>query len=479
MPLMTRDEIRAVYRQGEEAVISLVEALLERIAFVEERVKHLEQQIAKNSSNSSKPPSTDGLKKPAPKSLRTPSGKKSGGQPGHEGNTLARVENPDHVVIHPVNTCRCGADLSKTTAQDYESRQVFDLPEPKLDVTEHRCEIKECPDCGETITASFPIDVTAPVQYGASFRSLLVYLKDGQLLPLDRISQLCADLFGYEVNPATIESARQTCYNTLQPFEEALKEALVQSDILHSDESGLRVEGKLHWLHVVSNRLFTFFGVHSKRGSKAPDDFGILPRFTGILVHDFWKAYFSYACAHVLCNAHHLRELVFLFEELHQKWAGRMKELLLKMLECVQAQPPGKTGLTVWEQKLWLEKYQNILEEGYRENPAPPVRTGQRGRLKKTKAQNLLERLDQHRKSVLAFLSDFNIPFTNNQGEQDIRMIKCQQKISGGFRTMQGAKTFARIRSYISTARKHHLNVFHSIIDAMTRQPFMPLCGMT
>ena len=359
--MLTDDEIRAIYRQGEETTVAFIKSLLQKIDSLERRLQVVEQQLAKNSSNSSKPPSSDGYQKPAPKSLRKPSGKKSGGQPGHEGNTLARVENPDRLIVHPVDVCSCGADLSKTAAQAYESRQVFDLPKPKLDVTEHRCEIKECPDCGERITASFPEEVTAPVQYGSSFRSLLVYLKDGQLLPLDRISQLCADLFGYNVNPSTIESARRACYDILQPFEVGLKEVLVCSDLLHADESGLRVEEKLHWLHVVSNRLFTFFGVHERRGRQAQDDFGILSHFTGILMHDFWKPYLTYACVHVLCNAHHLRELVFLFEELHQKWAGRMKSLLLKMLECVQNQPPNITGLTTRMCKPWLKKYRKSL----------------------------------------------------------------------------------------------------------------------
>lgn len=473
--MLTDDEIRAIYRQGEEATVAFIKSLLQKIDFLERRLQAVEQQIAKNSRNSSKPPSSDGYQKPAPKSLRTPSGKRSGGQSGHKGNTLARVENPDHVIVHPLDSCPCGADLSKTPPLDYESRQVFDLPKPKLDVTEHRCEIKECPACGEKVTAIFPEDVNAPVQYGPSFRGLLVYLKDGQLLPLDRIGKLCADLFGYEVNSATIESARARCYNNLQPFEEELKEALVNEDILHVDESGLRVEGKRHWLHVVSSRLFTFFGVHHRRGREAQDDFGILPRYTGILMHDFWVPYLTYVfCTHVLCNAHHLRELVFAFEELKQTWAGRMKALLLKMLECVRNQPPGMRGLTTRQRQHWLRKYRKILKEGYEENPAPPVRTGPRGRLKKTKAQNLLERLDHHRNKALAFLSDFRIPFTNNQGERDIRMIKCQQKISGSFRTMNGARMFARIRSYVSTVRKHQLNVFSMLVQAIEGHPFMP-----
>lgn len=478
---MTPEEARAIYRAGEEVVVQVLCAMSARIdrletlvATLQEEVRSLKARLAKNSSNSSKPPSSDGYQKPAPKSLRTPSGKKSGGQPGHEGKTLSRVKEPDHVIVHPLDSCPCGADLSKTAAQDYESRQVFDLPDPRLDVTEHRCEIKECPDCGERITASFPIDVVAPVQYGLRFQSLLVYLKDGQLLPLDRISQLCADLYGYDVSAATIESARHDCHEALEPFEEELKQVLIVSDLLHADESGLRVEGKLRWLHVVSNPLLTFLGVHSRRGREAQDDFGILPLFAGALMHDFWRPYLTYACAHVLCNAHHLRELKFLFEELKQKWAGRMTGLLLKMLEYVREQSPKKPGLSAKEIARWLKRYRKILKEGYEENPSPPVRTGRRGRLKKTKAQNLLERMDIYRKNVLAFLYDFRIPFTNNQAEQDIRMIKVQQKISGGFRTLEGARMFARIRSYISTVRKHRLNVFDMITQAIAGQPFMP-----
>jgi transposase len=472
--MLTREELIVIAQKKPETLVDLIFALQERVQVLEAQVQSLQQQLAKNSGNSSKPPSSDGYQKPAPKSLRKPSGKKSGGQPGHEGNTLARVENPDWVIVHPLESCPCGADLSKTPAQDYESRQVFDLPEPKLEVTEHRCEIKDCPDCGERITASFPVDVAAPVQYGLRFQSLLVYLKDGQLLPLDRISQLCADLYGYEVSAATIESARRECHGALEPFEEQLKKILIGAFLLHADESGLRVEGKLHWLHSLSTVLFTFYGVHEKRGQEAMDHFGILPLLGGVLVHDFWKPYLVYLCVHVFCNAHLLRELKFLLEEMNQKWAGQMTDLLLKMHQFVQDQPETMLGLTEKEMAPWLEKYQQILSEGYETNPEPPVRTGKRGRPKKTKAQNLLERMDHYQKNVLAFLYDFRIPFTNNQAEQDIRMIKVQQKISGGFRTLEGARMFARIRSYISTVRKHRLNVFGMITHALEGQPFRP-----
>jgi transposase len=474
--MLTDDEIRAIYRQGEETTVAFIKSLLQKIDSLEQRLQAVEQQLAKNSGNSSKPPSSDGYQKPAPKSLRTSSGKKSGGQPGHKGKTLSRVKDPDRVIVHPLDSCLCGADLSKTPAQDYENRQVFDLPEPKLEVTEHRCEIKDCPDCGERVTASFPADVVAPVQYGLRFQSLLVYLKDGQLLPLDRIGQLCADLYGYDVSAATIESARKECHGALEPFEEELKEGLIGGSLLHSDESGLRVEGSLHWLHLCSTALMTFYGVHKKRWNEAMDFFGILPLFTGTLIHDGLAAYQAYACDHALCNAHHLRELKFVHEELRQRWAGKMARLLCKMNEFVKEQSPV-SHLTEAALAPWLKKYAEIIKEGYGENPEPPVRRGKRGRPKKTKAQNLLGRLDQYRKYVLAFLYDFRIPFTNNQAEQDIRMIKVQQKISGGFRTLEGARMFARIRSYISTVRKHRLNVFRMITHALEGQPFIPAPG--
>lgn len=472
--MLTDDEIRAIYRQGEETTVAVIKSFLQKIESLEKRLQVVEQQIAKNSGNSSKPPSSDGYQKPAPKSLRKPSTKKSGGQPGHEGKTLSRVKDPDRVIVHSLKSCPCGADLSNTLAQDYESRQVFDLPEPKLEVTEHRCEIKNCPDCGERITASFPVDVVAPVQYGLRFQSLLVYLKDGQFVPLDRLSQLCADLYGYEVSAATIESARKDCYEALEPFEEKAKEVLIRGSSLNADESGLRVEGSLHWLHVYSTDLVTFYGVHKKRWNEAMDFFGILPLFSGTLIHDGLAAYLAYSCSHALCNAHHLRELVFVHEEMHQSWADKMAALLCKMNDFVKEQSLVVSHLTETALAPWLKKYKKILKEGYGANPEPPFRTGKRGRFKKTKPQNLLERLDKYQKCVLAFLHDFTIPFTNNQGEQDIRMLKVQQKISGTFRTLEGARRFARIRSYISTVRKHRLNVFEMITHAMRGFPFMP-----
>ena len=431
------------------------------------RLGELERRLGQNSRNSSKPPSSDGYQKPAPKSLRRPTGKKSGGQPGHPGKTLCRTETPDHILVHELTFCPCGTDLSGVAAEDYESRQVFDLPRPRLEVTEHRGEIKTCPGCGDRLTAFFPDFVRAPVGYGPSFQSFLVYLKDCQLLPLARIGQLCGDLFGQRVSPATVESARRFCHEALLEFEENSRKLFVSSEVGHADESGLRAEAKLHWLHVFSTPEATLYGVYGARGREATDAMGILPFFGGVLVHDFWKPYLSYECGHALCNAHLLRELKFVSEEMGQKWSQKMSELFLKMHG--ERSKAGSLRRTVWRRK-----YRSILKEGWKENPSPPERSGKRGRLKKGKAQNLLERLGDYRENVLAFLERPEIPFTNNQAERDIRMIKVQQKISGGFRTLEGARRFARIRSYLSTVRKQNLNALEAVLQAFLGKPFIP-----
>ncbi|MHC4687275.1 MAG: IS66 family transposase [Planctomycetota bacterium] len=455
----SREELIILARSNPEALVEIILALQE-------------QWRGKNSRNSNKPPSSDGPAKPKTKSLRKPSGKKPGGQKGHTGNTLKQVENPDHLVKIHVNSCSCHADLAKEPVIGYEHRQLFELPEPKLEVTEYQGEIKTCPECGIRNTASFPEQVKAPAQYGPRFRSLLVYLHNQQLIPLGRITQMMADLYSAPVSEATILDATRRCHDNLAPFEIAVKEALGNAPMLHVDESGVRSEGKLHWLHSASTETLTFYGVHEKRGGEAIDYFNILPDFRGRLIHDFWKPYLSYDCDHGLCNAHHLRELTFLFEQHEQGWAKKMFDLLLEMNDFVNKQ---NSQLTAKLKKPWLKKYRDIIVFGWDANPLPEApRKKKRGRPKKTKAQNLLARLGDYESSVLAFLHDINVPFTNNLAEQDIRMIKLRLKISGCFRTLQGAKQFARIRSFLSTTRKQGCNILQSISQAITGQPFIP-----
>jgi transposase len=468
----SREELLNLAKSNPEALVELILALKEQVQALTTQVTALKQRLDTHSRNSSKPPSSDGPATPRTKSLRTPSGKKPGGQTGHTGQTLKQVEHPDHLVRLPLHSCSCHADLTNETVIGYERRQLFELPEPTLDVTEYQGAIKTCPECGRSVTASFPDDLNAPAQYGPRFRSLLVYLQNQQLLPLRRVSQMMADLYGAPVSEATIGDATRRCDEHLAPFETAVKEALGTGPILHVDESGVRTAGKLHWLHSASTATLTFYGVHEKRGREATEHFKILPDFCGRLIHDFWKPYLSYDCAHGLCNAHHLRELTFLFEQQDQPWAKHMFDLLLTMNDCVSKQ---KTPFTGNQKKPWLKQYRDILTLGWKANPLPTTpRKKTRGRPQKTKAQNLLARLRDHETSVLAFFHDIHVPFTNNLAEQDIRMIKLRLKISGCFRTLPGARQFARIRSYLSTARKQDCNMLQAISQAMIGQPFLP-----
>ena len=312
--------------------------------------------------------------------------------------------------------------------------------------------------------------MSASTQYGPWFNALLVYLHQQQLLPAARTVQLIQDIFGQKVSQGTLFRAINACHGRLSGFEDRIKDQLRKADVLHADESGLRTAGSLHWLHVASTEHLTFYGVHKKRGRIAMDEFNILPGVNGRLIHDFWKPYLAYDCLHGLCNTHHLRDLLFLFEEQKQTWAGQMIEALLDMHHFTLSRKENPViQLTEEEKAPWLARYRAIIDQGWQANPlptsAPESGPKKRGRAAKTKAQNLLARLDGHEASVLAFLHDLNVPFTNNLGEQDIRMLKVRMKISGCFRTLNGAKQFARIRGYLSTARKNGLN----LLDAMTQ----------
>jgi len=352
-----------------------------------------------------------------------------------------------------------------------DCRQVFDTPTPKLEVFEYQSEIKICPKCGKINKGQFPEGVNSPVQYGSRFRGMLVYMQTQHFMPAGRLSQMVSDFYGTSVSVATILDASSRIYDNLAPFEEEIVDILSNSKVLHVDESGLRTVKKLYWLHSASTETLTFYGVHEKRGSLATDHFNILPNYTGRLIHDFWKPYFTYDCNHGLCNSHHLRELTFLFEQQGQIWAKDMFELLLEMNIFASKQ---HKQLTSEQTEPWLKRYRKIISEGWAENPLPkkPPPKKKRGRRAKTKAQNLLTRLDDFEDSVLAFLHDINVPFTNNLAEQDIRMIKVRLKISGCFRTVQGAEHFARIRSYLSTARKQGRNILDSITAAIKGIPF-------
>ena len=489
--MITREEALAIYHAGPEVVVRVlmemdariqaleqqVQDLTTRLEVSEQRVRHLEDQLARNSRNSSRPPSTDGFKKPSPKSLRKRGQRKSGGQPGHRGHTLKRVESPDHTEVHPVVACECcGCSLMDRPPKGVEKRQVHELPPRRLIVTEHQAEIKMC-SCGHLNKAAFPEGVNAPVQYGPGVKAAAVYLKNYQFLPFDRTCELLGDLFGCGISEGALANLLASCAQRLENPLQQIKQHITQASLVHFDESGSRVEGKLWWLHAASTALTTYYDIHRKRGSEAIDEIGILPDFTGRAIHDFWKPYFRYSCLHGLCNAHHLRELVFVHQQHQQDWADRMIDCLLDIKQAVDQARQTSGHLSPRQIRTFEERYQRILDQGYAQNPLPPLPThaGKKpGRRKKSQPRNLLERLDEHRNQVLAFLYDFNVPFDNNQAERDIRMMKVQQKISGMFRTEQGAKNFCRIRSYISTARKNTVGALDALARLFSGTPFVP-----
>jgi len=476
MRLLKREELLQL---DKATLVEIILQLQEQVQALTKRVEALESQLHKNSRNSSQPPSTDGLAKAnvKPKSLRKKGARKSGGQPGHKPHRLEPVAQPDRTIDIPVTGCNCSTaiDLTQMPVLGYGRRQVFEIPEPRIEVTEYRAEIKGCPGCGKRIKADFPAGVNAHAQYGPRFLALLVYLNQQMLLPAKRTVQLMADIFGQQVSQGTLFNAVDTCYGKLADYEESVKKSLQQAGVLHVDESGVRTAGSLHWLHVACTEMLTFYGVHKNRGKIAMDAFNILPEFVGRLIHDHWKPYFNFDCLHGLCNTHHLRELLFIFEEEKQAWAGEMMTLLLDMRDFMLARKnAGMTQLTNAEKAPWLTRYRTIIRQGWEDNPVIKPKKKKRGRIKRTKPQNLLRRLQEHEDEVLAFIHDLNVPFTNNLGEQDIRMIKVRLKVSGCFRTLDGARKFARIRGYLSTARKNNHDLLGAITKACQGAPIIP-----
>jgi len=471
------EEIGAAYDESKEAVIALFHRTVGQLAA---RVQALEDRVSKNSRNSGKPPSSDGLSKPAPKSLRKRHEKKTGGQPGHEGNTLKAVGHPDQIRVHSVKQCHhCQASLEQIEVSAIEKRQVFDLPKPRIEVVEHQAEIKRCPNCGAENRASFPEGITQPVQYGPEIKALAVYLNQYQMIPLERVSETFADVFEHPLAEGTIFDAGQAVAQQVAPVNEAVKKRLTEQDaVVHFDETGTHINGKLHWFHSTSTALLTYYACHTKRGHEATDEIGILPKLHGRAMHDGWKSYFYYTTVlHGLCNAHHLRELTFLIERYPQDWEQSLMDLLLEIKKSVD-QVCGKQPQLLKEQLTDFEqRYDRLIEQGLQANPLPDLDDKlpkKRGRTAKSPPRNLLERLRDHKDAVLAFMYDFKVPFDNNQAERDLRMMKVKMKVSGGFRSNDGAEAFCAVRAYLSTARKNGQRMLDVLRLALAGKPYYP-----
>jgi transposase len=434
----------------------------------EARIAELERRLGLNSSNSGKPPSSDGLKKPPrTSSLRQPSGKKPGGQPGHPGETLRRSETPDAVIDHyPPSCATCGALLTKAMATDFVARQVFDLPEPQpLIVTEHRAHGCRCAACGSQTRATFPDWLAAPVQYGKRIGAFVLYLLHYQLLPEKRLAALMADLFGVHLVTATIARISQDCAERFQGFAAAVRDRVAAAPVKHLDETGFRIGGKTQWLHIASTILLTFYRVAAKRGS-------LLTDLTGVVVHDHWKPYYTLkGVLHALCNAHHLRELKALVEIEKEDWARRMQRLLRRACHAANLAREQDVPLTPALIALIERRYDAIVADGltFHEGQPALTKTRPRGRPPRRVGHNLLLRLSTCKQDVLRFLTDPQLPFTNNLAERDGRMMKLRQKISGGFRSEEGAKDFAVVRSVLSTARKQGWDMLQTLNDDPTR----------
>jgi len=412
-------------------------------------------KLGLNSRNSSKPPSSDpNREKNNSRNNDNSDKKKPGGQKGHNGSTLTQEEDPD--LIKSIEIDQSTLPAGNYRDAGYESRQVVDIRISRF-ITEYRAQIIEN-ESGDRYVAVFPEGVSRPIQYGASVKANAVYMSMFQLIPYERIQTHFSELFNIPISAGSVYNFNRDAYQRLSDFDRLAKHQLSQATLIHADETSININGDRIWLHNASNAKWTYFYPHKKRGCEAMNDIGILPNFHGTLCHDHWKPYYKYDCTHSLCNAHHLRELTCAYEQDDQQWAHKM-HVLLEKANIAVLEAGGK--LSAKKAKKWRNKYRKILDEANIECPEPerPKDAPKRGRLKRSKSRNLLERLRDYEEDVLRFMENAEVPFTNNQGERDIRMTKVQQKISGCFRSKDGAETFCLIRSYLSTCKKNQIGV--------------------
>jgi transposase len=481
---MTEEEVREL----EQANADLKEQVAQKDRRIQElearlmrallRIEELERQQRKDSHNSSKPPSSDGLGR-KPRAHRKKSGKSSGGQPGHQGHSLEQVQTPDSVIPHRPKRCeQCECDLQQEAGKVIERRQIHDLPEVRLQVQEHQIEEICCPACHHRTQARFPVGVDAPAQYGPRVQAFAVYLSQFQLVPLERTCEVLNDLCQCSLSQATLVNWIAQAARTLQPTIQRIKTLLQSGSFLHADETGIRLKGLLHWMHVASTRFLSLYAWHRKRGQEALEQIGIWPHFAGRAMHDRWVSYDQYGCLHSVCGAHLLRDCLFVAEQEKQPWGQAMFDLLLEMAKAADNfRAQGAKEIPKHQRDQWIAQYFSILASGFAVHSAqaPPQQSTEpkrQGRKKQQASKNLLDALLKRADQVLGFLEDLSVPFTNNLAERDLRMVKVQQKISGTFRSDEGATAFCIIRSYLSTMRKQGRSMLGAMAAVFAHSPF-------
>lgn len=470
-------EAYAILKEGSEQKDRRIEELEGLLIRAVLRIEELERRLAKDSHNSSKPPSSDGLVRRMKR--RPPSGKSTGGQAGHPGHTLQQVAEPDQVVTYrPSHCAACHRELQEVPGRTTERRQVHELPEVRVQVTEHRVEAICCPTCGHLTVASFPHGVDTPAQYGPRLRAVAVYLSQFQLLPLSRIGEVFADMWACPLPEGTVVRWIAQAARTLDPTMQLLKQRLLATRVTHVDETGIRIKGLLRWVHVTATKWLTVYNWHPKRGQEAMNAIGVLPRYQGRAMHDRWHSYDQYSCQHSVCGAHLLRDCLFVAEHEKQRWAQAMYEHLLRMKDAADDfRARGAQAVPQAQRDALVLQYFEVLQQGFAEHLAlaPPQlcpRLKKPGRKTQDASKNLLDALLARAEQVLAFLDDLSVPFTNNQAERDLRMMKVQQKISGTFRSEQGATAFCTIRSYLSTMRKQGRSMLAAMTAVFEGNPF-------
>jgi len=452
-----------------------IENLNKTIDDLNKTISDLTEKLGKNSRNSSKPPSSDGLSKPSPKSLRKSSGKRAGGQTGHPGSNLVTIAESDEIIQHLPSACtNCYRKKNcKSHFKPGETRKVIDAV-VQVKIIEHQALALECPRYGIQLKGEFPPDVKAVVQYGENLQALAVALNTIGVVSVNRTREILSGVFSIPLSNGTISNMVNNCASTLDGIDESIRLKLTEAEVINCDETGTRVDGKTVWVHNASNSEYTHLSINEKRGQEGMDCGGVLAEFKGIAVHDCWAPYWKYLdFEHALCNAHLLRELTGVEENCpEQRWATEFKHLLLEMKRQKEhALEKGKMRLTNALYQEFNQRYDEIIAHGYTENPYVKIKEKRRGRKKKGKNLALIDRLALHKESIFMFLYNFFVPFDNNQAERDIRMIKVKTKVSGCFRSNDGAKNYLKIMSYVGTAKKHGFNAFEAIQQAISGNP--------